>query len=104
MLVRERVIGVARLALPRNARQSAFGASAPLSGPAQKLPGGGDVEQIPRKTVDECGVIGTGDVEYLPRHPAAERHAEQREHQHWAARGAAPPGRKTLGSDVPHCG
>ncbi len=42
------------------------------------------VQQVPADAVEERGLIRAGQVEHLARHPAAERHAEQREHQHGA--------------------
>ena len=53
-----------------------------------------EVEQVPRDAVEERRVVGAGEVEHLARHPAAERHAEQRAHQHVPTRAPASRGGK----------
>ena len=46
------------------------------------------VEQVPADAVEERGAVGAGEVEHRARHPAAQRHAEQRAHDHEADLGA----------------
>src|SRR6185312_8993126 len=40
------------------------------------------VDRVPDQAVEKCRAVGTGVVEDHACHPAAERHAEQRRHQH----------------------
>ena len=52
--------------------------------PPQQPAGDRDVQQVPQDAVDERRRVGAGRVEDRAGHPAAERHAEQRGHQHRA--------------------
>jgi DNA-binding transcriptional MocR family regulator len=42
----------------------------------------GEVQRVPADAVQERGAVRAGEVEHRTRHPAAQRHAEQRRHQH----------------------
>src|SRR6266571_4797154 len=69
------------------------------SDPAQQPERNRQVEQVEGEAVDERRAVGAGEIEDRARHPAAERHAEERRHQDHAEARACLAGFEMLAHD-----
>src|SRR5215831_9520017 len=72
---------------------------APRPAPGDQSERNDEVEEIPGEAIEECRLVGPEIVEYGARHPAAQGHAEQRNHEHDAKSRPHFRGRKVLAYD-----